>query len=282
MNRKPTLQEALKIHSLINGKEMISSSLKGPVFNELITSGYLIKLDRRHYRVTSGEYLKKALRQKWNIESLEDYISYLKKGKRDRIETQKIFRDSKEMHTSTFQGFLVNSLDRITYTLNGTEGVLPLTEGSYLFISEYETFNVDKELIIVYVENFTTFKQISRYTYLFKPGKFLFVSRLLSSNAFKEWLKSISNKYIHFGDFDLAGIDIYLRFYNEIGDRASFLIPDDIEERIMKAGNSKLFYKHEQRYGNIKVTDTKIKPLVDLIWKYRMEYEQEGYAHQTI
>ena len=278
MNRKPTLQEALKLQSLIKGEVLKGSSLTGSVFNELIAGIHLIKVDRFHYRVTSGEYLKKVLRQKWNIENLDDYVTYLEKEDKDRIETQKMFRDSKEIQTSTFQGFLVNSLDRISYTLNGVKGELPQIEGSYLFISEYETFTVDDDITIVYVENFTTFKHIIRYLHLFDSGKFLFVSRLLSSNAFKNWLKNIPNKYIHFGDFDLAGIDIYLHFYNEIGERASFLIPENIEERIMRFGNSKLFYKHEERYRGMKVTDRRVQRLVDIIWKYRMEYEQEGYA----
>jgi hypothetical protein len=113
---------------------------------------------------------------------------------------------------------------------------------------------------------------------LFEPGRYLFVSRLLSSNAFKEWMKGIPNRYIHFGDFDMAGIDIYLHFFDEIGGRASFLVPDDIEERITKHGNSSLYYSQEEKYKNIKVTDKRVQPLVDIINKCHMGYEQEGYA----
>ena len=116
------------------------------------------------------------------------------------------------------------------------------------------------------------------FPYLFKPGKYLFVSRLLSSIAFPTWLKSIPNKYIHFGDFDLAGIDIYLHFFNDISDRASFLIPEDIEERIKTSGNSSLYYTHEERYKEMNVTDRRVQSLVDMIHKYHMGYEQEGYA----
>lgn len=173
---------------------------------------------------------------------------------------------------------IVNTLETIPYTLNGQQGLLPLIKGSYLFVSDYDSFKIDDDIIIMYVENFTTFKQISRYTYLFKPGKYLFVSRLLSSIAFPTWLKSIPNKYIHFGDFDLAGIDIYLHFFNDISDRASFLIPEDIEERIKTSGNSSLYYTHEEQYKEMNVTDRRVQSLVDMIHKYHMGYEQEGYA----
>ncbi|MBR6224943.1 MAG: hypothetical protein IKR02_04365, partial [Firmicutes bacterium] len=180
--------------------------------------------------------------------------------------------------TSTFQGFLVNSLETVPYTLNGQQGTLPQIKGSYLFVSDYDTFQIDGDITIMYVENFTCFKQIERYLHLFEPGRYLFVSRLLSSNAFKEWIKNIPNRYIHFGDFDLAGIDIYLHFYDEICSRASFLIPDDIKERIANHGNSSLFYSQEEKCKNIKVSDNRVQPLVEIINKYHMGYEQEGYA----
>ena len=147
-----------------------------------------------------------------------------------------------------------------------------------MFVSDYDTFQIDSDITIMYVENFTCFKQIERYVHLFEQGRYLFVSRLLSSNAFKEWMKGIPNRYIHFGDFDMAGIDIYLHFFDEIGSRASFLVPDDIEERITKHGNSSLYYSQEEKYKNIKVTDNRVQPLVDMINKYHMGYEQEGYA----
>ena len=145
-------------------------------------------------------------------------------------------------------------------------------------VYDLESKASDDDIIIIYVENFTSFRQIERYTYMFEPGRYLFVSRLLSSNAFKDWLKGIPNRYIHFGDFDLAGIGIYLHFYDEIGQRASFLVPDDIEERIVGQGNSTLYYSQEEKCRNMKVTDKRVQPLVDMIKKFRMGYEQEGYA----
>ena len=67
----------------------------------------------------------------------------------------------------------------------------------------------------------------------------LFVSRYPQSADLREWLIKIPNRYIHFGDFDLAGICIYQsEFYKFLGDRAGFLIPEDIrrEVEIWKCG----------------------------------------------
>lgn len=283
MSRRPTIQEALKLQSLINREEVNKSSMSGPVFSELIAAGHFTwirkgKGGRGSYRARNPEYLSKAIRQIWQIDDLGEYIAFLEKEDKDRTDVQKMLGGTKEHQTSTFQGFLVHSTDTIPYDLSGRHGSLPLAEGSYLFISDYVTFRIPEDVVVVYVENFTCFRLIERYQYLFKPGRYIYISRLLSSNAFKEWIKTIPNRYIHFGDFDLAGIDIYLHFYNEIGERASFLIPEDIEERIMKYGNSKLFYKHEDKYHNMAVTDMRVQPIVDIINKYRMGYEQEGYA----
>ena len=280
--RRPTKAEIVKIQRLLAGEEIGFSSLSGPVFRELIDKEYIV-LDRTGKRkmiavVKNAEYLMKVLRQKWQINDIQEYIAYLDKEEKDRADVQKMLGGTKEEKTSTFQGFLVNSLETVSYTLNGQKGSLPLIKGSYMFVSDYDTFQIDSDITIMYVENFTCFKQIERYVHLFEQGRYLFVSRLLSSNAFKEWMKGIPNRYIHFGDFDMAGIDIYLHFFDEIGSRASFLVPDDIEERITKHGNSSLYYSQEEKYKNIKVTDNRVQPLVDMINKYHMGYEQEGYA----
>ena len=280
--RRPTKAEIIKIQRLLDGEEIGFSSLSGPVFRELINKEYIV-LDKTGRKkmvasVKDSVYLKKYLRQEWQINDIQEYLEYLSKEEKDRTDVQNMLGGTKEEKTSTFQGFLVNSLETVSYTLNGQKGTLPLINGSYLFVSDYETFNIDDDIIIMYVENFTSFRQIARYIYLFEPGRYLYVSRLLSSNAFKEWLKGISNRYIHFGDFDLAGIGIYLHFYDEIGNRASFLVPDDIEERIAVQGNSALYYSQEEKCRNMKVTDKRVQPLVDMIKKFRMGYEQEGYA----
>lgn len=63
--------------------------------------------------------------------------------------------------------------------------------------------------------------------------KVLFVSRYPQSKDLCAWLKMIPNRYIHFGDFDLAGVSIFLsEFYSELGERAEFYIPADVEQRL--------------------------------------------------
>lgn len=80
-----------------------------------------------------------------------------------------------------------------------------------------------------------------------------------------------------FGDFDLAGVHIYLsEIYAHLGNRSSFLLPSDIEERLAE-GNAALYNQQYARFKNMAVTDIRLQPLVNMIHHYRRGYEQEGY-----
>ena len=45
--------------------------------------------------------------------------------------------------------------------------------------------------------------------------KILFVCRYPQSNDLIKWLQSIPNRYLHFGDLDFAGINIYLNEFKK-------------------------------------------------------------------
>lgn len=155
--------------------------------------------------------------------------------------------------------------------------ILRMLEGTALFIQSPETFRIGEDILIIGIENGENFRQIRRQKYLFEKQKALFVSRYPQSADLRNWLMRIPNPYLHFGDFDLAGIHIYLtEFYRFLGNRASFFVPTDLEERL-KNGNSTLYNKQYAYYKEMKVTDPRLEPLVEMIHRYRRVYEQEGY-----
>ena len=201
-----------------------------------------------------------------------------------RAQMVEIMGDSKYHHVRTFRGFLVNCYSPIEASLNGQSLMIHPMEGSMTFINAPESFEIPEDVIIIGMENAENFMQIRRQKYLFDslyPNKrILFVSRYPQNalSDLREWLLRISNPYIHFGDFDLAGIHIYLsEFYAYLGDKASFLIPDDIEERL-KDGNSRLYDQQYEKFKDMTVLDARVQPLVDMIHSYCRGYEQEGYV----
>lgn len=282
--RLPTPSEIGRLKRLLNGEQLPGSQLNTVFFEELLKEGYLMIVPKGKARsvivAKDKEYLAKYVSQNWQISDWDEYVSLRGSASPTRIDVQNVLGDTKAMNVVSYQGFLITAYDEIDYRLHGHTGHLPLIEGAMLHVFDYEAFAIPKDIIVVYVENFTPFRYISRYSHLFgAESKYLFVSRYGTSSAINDWLKGIPNKYIHFGDFDLDGIRIYQKFYNELGpERASFLVPDDIESRIKTKGNAQLYYNQEKRNNSFSVNDMRLSELVSLINKYHAGYEQEGYA----
>ena len=185
--------------------------------------------------------------------------------------------NSKSVKLRTFRGFLVNSYEPVKAMMGDSDFIISPTESTAVFIQNPEKFHIPSDVVIVGIENGENFRYIRHQKYLFGNKKILFVSRYPQSSDLKDWLRGISNEYIHFGDYDLAGISIYQsEFYRILGERASFFVPKDIEERL-RTGNEKLYNAQYLRYRNMKIIDSRLNWLVEMIHRYRKVYEQEGY-----
>ena len=186
--------------------------------------------------------------------------------------------NSKTQTIRSCPGFMVNSYSPIYAKLNGKEIVIAPEEGSMLFIADWHNFVIPEDVIVVGIENMENFRLIREQKYLFlKNKRILFVSRYPQSTDLREWLFNIPNTYIHFGDFDLAGLHIYeTEFYKYLGARASFLIPEDIDIRI-RNGSIKRYNDQYQKFKNYTPSDERLLPLFNTINRYHRCYDQEGY-----
>ena len=128
------------------------------------------------------------------------------------------------------------------------------------------------------MENFSSIRQQrSLFTSMFPEKRLLFVSRYPQSTDLRAWLQTVPNEYVHFGDFDLAGINIFLTEYQKyLGERSSFLIPDDIELRLQK-GSLERYNDQYQRFRRLSTDIPSLQRLIDMIHKYHRCYDQEGY-----
>ena len=191
--------------------------------------------------------------------------------------------NSKTQTIRSCPGFMVNSYSPIYANLNGKEIVIAPEEGSMLFIADWKNFVIPKDVMVVGIENMENFRLIREQKYLFPENKrILFVSRYPQSTDLREWLFNIPNTYIHFGDFDLAGLHIYeTEFYKYLGARASFLIPEDIDIRI-RNGSIKRYNDQYQKFKNYTPSDERLLPLFNTINRYHRCYDQEGYIDSTI
>lgn len=265
---KKTEIDALK--ALLEGNSIPSSRLGESLRQSLMQEHLLISIShgsRVSYRTTSTDALRKFIGP-LPVEALPT-----------RAQQVEEYGDSKAFRTRSCPGFPVNSYEPIRAELNGKPIIIQPDEGSFLFISDWQTFRIDREVIVIGVENMENFRFIRSQRHLFEGlcAPILFASRYPQSGDLVEWLKSIPNRYIHFGDLDLAGIHIFLNeFRKHLGERASFFIPMDAEARLA-TGNRQLYDAQIAHFGRMNVSDPRLQFLVDLIHKHQRGYEQEGF-----
>ena len=186
--------------------------------------------------------------------------------------------NSKTQTIRSCPGFMVNSYSPIYAKLNRKEIVIAPEEGSMLFIADWEHFEIPQEVLVVGIENMENFRHVREQRYLFPTDRpILYVSRYPQSTDLRNWLQNISNEYLHFGDFDLAGMRIYEKeFFKYLGNRASFFIPKDIEYRIAN-GSSERYNAQYAKFKNYMPQDDKLLYLFKIINRYHRCYDQEGY-----
>jgi len=218
----------------------------------------------------------------YNINSLEDIDYFIEESEnsKSRDEVAEKFSDTKRVESKSFNGLMVSVFNKIEVTLNGVIQYIYPIEGTGLFIHYSTKLELDNDIVLVGVENPQVVWFINRYRHLFNQDKqyiFLSLSEFKTSYQYK-WLESFKGEYIHFGDFDLAGINIYLsstlpRLKNCRSH--SFLIPEHIY-KIMEEKNYKKDYSNQTRYLNIESKDDeKLKELIDFIKNRKITLEQE-------
>lgn len=281
--RKLTVVQAQRLAELIDGKTLAWSALPEWLTKNLIEEN-LVTISatgsRRTIRVQNSESCKKFICQTYTGCASLDEWQRLISGKASRSELVNKTGDSKTLNVRTFNGILVNCIEPLEVLLDGKPTWISPHYGLSLYIHRPEEFSIPEDVVIVGIENAENFCNLEKQTYLFPHGRCLFVSRYPQNISLYRWIEGLPNKYLHFGDFDLAGINIYLtEFYAKLGSRASMLIPEDIEQRL-RSGNTKLFDKQYCKFRNMAIADSRVKPLYDLIMKYHRCYEQEGYIEE--
>lgn len=272
------------IQALLAGELVAGSRLNSKLLDELLAEGLLLVVSRgsrKSYRARDAEALKRFL-----VDKDERYRLLEVNASDSRATMAAETGNSKLVMVRSCPGFPVNSYEPIECFLDENPFVVNPQEGSFLFVSDWENFTIPEDVVVIGIENMENFRMIRRQRTLFDrylhnhalSDKVLFVSRYPQSTDLRKWLCTISNHYLHFGDFDLAGINIFLyEFQQYLGkERSSYLIPDDIECRL-KSGSRKRYDEQYYRFKDIKSDVCELQQLIDLIHHERKAYDQEGY-----
>lgn len=286
-----------RLQRLVAGERVASSSLRKELADELLDERLLTVCangSRRTYRAISPAALRDFLCSRY-----EEYRAFgtsdglepeggAPSGVNSRAQQAAATGNSKIVGVRSCPGFPVNCYEPVCCSLGGKEIVINPSDGSFMFIADWRSFRIPSDVMVVGIENMENFIEIRRQRVFFeeyiarffpemREAPLLFVSRYPQSEDLRAWLRNMPNRYIHFGDFDLAGISIFLNeFRKYLGDRASFLIPDDIGERL-SVGSRERYDIQYPRFKTLTAEIPELSELITMIHRYRRCYDQEGY-----
>ena len=276
-----------KLIRLRNGESMPASQLRGEWVSELESDGVIVSTShgsRRVLFVPQPEAFLQALSAfDERLSDLDLMRDTLQAGETSRFVQASATGNSKLVAVRSCPGFPINTYEPIACLLNGREMIANPQEGSFMFISDWQSFSIPQDVVVVGIENMENFRKIHQQRALFDQtigsARLLFVSRYPQSSDLRSWLQAIPNDYIHFGDFDLAGIHIFLtEFHAYLGERSSFFIPSDIEQKLANGS----LERYNAQYLKFKYLTTDIpllQHLIDTINTYHRCYDQEGYIN---
>lgn len=275
------------LQRLVDGNSVAFSAMPQALSSSLLKEG-LLSIEthgsRKLLKARHPEALKTSL-PRYN-EALADLDSAgILTGNSTRAGQAYLSGNSKIRNHRSCPGFLVNSYADIECQLNGKPITVNPPAGSAVYIADWHNFQIPSDILIVGVENMENFLRIQDQRQLVdsflwqRERGVLFVSRYAFSSDLMQWLGRIPNRYLHFGDFDLAGISIFIsQFLPYVGNRGSYLIPTDIESRICR-GSRVRYDDQYMKYSALSTDIPELERLISIIHKYRRCYDQEGYIN---
>ena len=129
------------------------------------------------------------------------------------------------------------------------------------------------------MENPENFRYIRQQAYLFNNITPLFVCRYpqTQSKDLIRWLAAIPNPYLHFGDFDPAGLNVFSNEYLPyLAGKAHYFVPDDIEEWLDR-GSRERYDKQSFNLLPECLELPEVQKLVGLIHKHKRGLDQEVF-----
>ena len=269
-----------KLIRLRNGESIPASQLRGEWVSELESDGVIVSTShgiRRVLFVPQPEAFLQALSAfDERLSDLDLMRDTLQIGETSRSVQASATGNSKLVAVRSCPGFPINTYEPIACFLNGREMIVNPQEGSFMFISDWQSFTIPQDVVVVGIENMENFRKIHQQRALFDQtigsARLLFVSRYPQSSDLRSWLQTIPNRYVHFGDFDLAGISIFLtEFHAYLGERSSFFIPSDIEQRLPN-GSLERYNAQYPKFKNIRTNIPYLQHLIETINKYHRCY----------
>ena len=138
------------------------------------------------------------------------------------------------------------------------------------FVSNHEEFTIPSDVTIVMVENPENFIFIEEQKEFFEGMRPLFTTYYPrdTHRSLVNWLETLPNAYIHYGDFDNAGVYINQDFYKyHIKGPKIFFDPKFIDKLMHRFGDAELYDKQLSYRNSIISDEPGIQELMKIIDK---------------
>jgi hypothetical protein len=270
---------ALNLRALMDGGSVNASAFRNKkLLKQLVDDRAVSCLasgrSRAVYRCSDPDRLENYLRLHFGITDLDRYLALMCQEELDGEDSLMATASTKVLRTRGMQGFFIKSFGG-DVQISGS--LLPSSpEGIEYFVSDYTKLVLPEQFTVVGVENPECFQKADRLLSHFPPRPLLFVLRFYS-NRLLDWLESIENPYLHFGDFDPAGISIYCHeFLARLGaERCRFFVPSTVE-RLLDQGQTALFDRQQQGWPpRCELAQPELVGLIKLINQKGKGAEQE-------
>ena len=194
---------------------------------ELLAEGCLSSIvhgSRKSLKVRSLRAFDVFLRSKGlQPDQLQETMKVLSEPTTRAAQVQ-LLGDSKAAPVRSCPGFPVNVIAPLSVRLGERKLLLCPCPGSFLYISDFRDFRIPSNTIVVGVENMENFRLPERQEEVWEQIRepfegvppLLLVSRYPQSKDLVTWIQTIPNPYVHFGDFDLAGVYTYWSSRNQV------------------------------------------------------------------
>lgn len=276
-----TIEQAKLLKELSEGKKVPLSRLKARIFQQLIQEQVLLRQKESHGWNVYTDHPQSLLNYLYNHYIRCTLDEYIERGQAapSRSNNIRMSGDSKLKETELWQGFYFKVSEPIHAQWQGKPlTLLPYPEGIPVFMPQPETLSLPEDVTVVMIENSENFLKIETQLPLFQGLKCFFVSFYPREqhSCFIEWLQKQPNNYVHYGDFDFAGIHIYQSQYKKyVSGESRYLVPSGLLPLFRRYGKRALYNNQLSLQALIKADEPGISELLEIIKREHKGLEQE-------
>lgn len=259
----------------IKGGEIANKKALSEFVSERLVTQRRVTKTRSTYRISDLKDLYTYLFNVYGIKDLDEYIKTMENKDATRSDLLRVSTRDKEKQVGTQTGIYLKCTFALKVGENTTFPENAHIDGFSYFLTDYSQIKLEDSITVIGVENPENLMRMKSQLNLFSGygDRLLFV---LVNPSMLKMLSGHSSRYIHYGDFDYAGISIYLhKTKPKLRGESEFFVPENIEQLLVD-GDSTKYFQHKYLEKSITGSEEKIDMLIARIRSLQKTAYQEA------